>query len=68
MELPARAGALGRHPRTPTFQQLTTVSCGSPVSCVAVGFYQGGSASVQAGLVDTLSNGQWTPIRAPLAL
>ncbi len=50
----------------PTFQQLTTVSCGSPISCVAVGFYQGGSASVQAGLVDTLSNGQWTPIRAPL--
>ncbi len=50
----------------PTFQQLTTVSCGSPVSCVAVGFYQGGSASVQAGLVDTLSNGQWTAQRAPL--
>ncbi len=49
---------------TPTSQQLVSVSCGSPSSCVAAGFYQDSSLSA-FGLIDTLSNGSWSATKAP---
>jgi hypothetical protein len=57
--LPSNAGA------APTSsQQLTAVSCGSPVSCVAVGLYWDTGNHLR-GLIEMLSNGTWTPAEAP---
>jgi hypothetical protein len=46
------------------FSSLAAVSCASPISCVAVGQYQG-TGSTDLALVETLSNGIWTGSRAP---
>jgi hypothetical protein len=59
MPLPNNAGSAPTSP-----QQLTAVSCGSPVSCVAVGFYLD-TGNHPYGLIETLSNGTWTPTEAP---
>jgi hypothetical protein len=53
---PAPAGA--------TQVSLTSVACGGPGSCVAVGYYDDG-ASGQFGLLETLSGGVWTATTAP---
>ncbi len=42
----------------------TAVSCAASGSCVAVGSYA--TASVGDGLIEILSNGVWTPLKAPL--
>jgi hypothetical protein len=49
---------------TPSFDQLTTASCGSPTSCVAVGWYFDQQGHYW-GLIETLSGGTWTAIQAP---
>jgi hypothetical protein len=49
---------------TPGFEQLVSVSCGSPTSCVTVGFYQDAGMK-DWGLIDTLSNGTWSALKAP---
>jgi hypothetical protein len=48
----------------PTSEQLVSVSCGSPSSCVGAGFYQNTSLAT-FGLIDTLSNGSWSATAAP---
>jgi len=44
-------------------QQIEDVTCASATWCVAVGSYNAGpsSAAVSNGLIDTWSNGAWTP-------
>jgi hypothetical protein len=54
---------------TEGYSTLAAVACASPASCVAVGTYtsissQGGQ--VGEGLLNTLSGGTWTALRAPL--
>ena len=44
---------------------LQTVSCPSPVFCLAVGSYLT-SASLGAGVIETYSGGRWTAMVAPL--
>ncbi len=44
---------------------LSSVSCGSPGTCVAVGVYIDTSSRLQ-GLIETLSGGSWGGIEAPL--
>jgi hypothetical protein len=56
--LPANAG------NAPDFQQLTAVSCASPVSCVATGFYQDSTLN-DWGLIETLQGGTWAATTAP---
>jgi hypothetical protein len=44
---------------------LDSIACGAPGSCVAGGKYVD-SGSHQQGLIDTLSSGHWTAVKAPL--
>ncbi len=44
---------------------IDSVSCSSEGSCVAVGYYDA-NVSGQVGLIDTLSEGEWSAIEAPL--
>jgi hypothetical protein len=43
---------------------LYGVTCQSVTSCVAVGYYD--AAGYLQGLIETLSNGSWTPMEAPV--
>jgi len=45
------------------FVDFSAVACPASTSCVAVGSY---STGLQQGLVDTLTNGTWTAVHAPL--
>jgi hypothetical protein len=60
-------------PATPAFASLSGVACPSPGSCVAVGTYSVGYGAPtdtygrqEAGLIETLSDGAWSPTSAPL--
>ncbi|MBV9448052.1 MAG: hypothetical protein JO345_19385 [Streptosporangiaceae bacterium] len=44
---------------------LQAVSCPSPGNCVAVGFYSAAGGD-QPGVIETLTNGTWTPSNVPL--
>jgi len=44
---------------------LGSISCASTSFCVAVGQYNAGSSSENAGLIETLDNGIWTASEAP---
>jgi hypothetical protein len=43
----------------------TSVSCPTTTMCVAIGDYQD-SSGTEYGLIETLSNGTWTPAAAPM--
>jgi hypothetical protein len=47
---------------------INDVACPGVNSCVAVGYYTAGDGSTTTndGLIETLSNGIWTPAKAPL--
>jgi hypothetical protein len=45
---------------------FTGISCPAPGACVAAGFYWDSTDSSTFGLIETLSNGSWTPMTAPV--
>jgi len=45
---------------------LSSVACSPADGCVAVGEYSTRNSLQGEGLIDTLSNGKWTAVRAPL--
>jgi serine/threonine protein kinase len=47
------------------YLDLTAVTCPAVASCVAVGFYSRDGGSLQ-GVIETFSDGTWTPGEAPL--
>jgi hypothetical protein len=55
---PLPSGALGDS------AQLFGISCGSPSACTAVGYYND-TSHFSNGLLETLSGGSWTAMRAP---
>jgi hypothetical protein len=60
-EAPVPSNAVGA---TSSHTWLKSVSCPAPGNCVAVGSYATGP-STTAGLIETLSGGQWTAMEAP---
>jgi hypothetical protein len=62
--LPAAAVPSPLVSNTPAFNALRNVACPVVGSCVAVGQYLKSGAA--AALIETLSNGRWTPAAAPL--
>ncbi|MBV8756429.1 MAG: hypothetical protein JO257_04105 [Deltaproteobacteria bacterium] len=57
--LPANSNTAAPHP------ELYAVTCGSPTSCVASGYFED-TASRPEGLVESYVDGQWMPAAAPL--
>ena len=64
----APTSGLSPPPSSPTGVTLSTVSCGSPTTCIAVGSYYDTSSLLAAGLIETgtLVGGTWTWVASPV--
>jgi hypothetical protein len=60
--IPSEAPVHARHQAV----SLTGVSCVTAGTCVAVGYYDHDNNKISDGLIENLSHGTWTPVKAPL--